>query len=130
MKFTLIVLGAPYSTQAPVSALKFAKAVLSTGHELVRIFFYEDAVHSASLFSCPPQDEINIRLEWEQFKTENNVDLVVCIAAALKRGLLDEREAQRFEIEKPGNLSPAFELSGLGQLVEAAELSDRIITFN
>ena len=49
-------------------------------------------------------------------------------AAAVRRGVLDANEAQRYE--KPGhNLHEGFELSGLGQLTEAAIVSDRMITF-
>jgi tRNA 2-thiouridine synthesizing protein D len=130
MKYCIIVLGAPYSTQAPVSALKFSKALIKKGHELTRVFFYEDAVHTASRYSCPPNDELNIRAEWEQFKAEHNTDLVVCIAAALKRGIADDGEAQRYDIAEQGNISSSFELSGLGQLVEACAIADKTLTFS
>jgi tRNA 2-thiouridine synthesizing protein D len=130
MKYCIVVLGAPYSTQAPVSALQFTKALIKKGHKITRVFFYEDAVHTASRFSCPPNDEINIRIEWEQFKTEHHIDLVVCIAAALKRGVADDEEAQRYDIAEQGNISSSFELSGLGQLVEACANADKILTFS
>ena len=54
--------------------------------------------------------------------------MVVCIAAALKRGILNQEEAERYE--KPAhNLRDGFAISGLGQLVDAALMSDRLITF-
>ena len=39
MKFALAVYGAPCSSQAPQTALHFARAVLQQGHEIVRLFF-------------------------------------------------------------------------------------------
>ena len=64
----------------------------------------------------------------QNLEKKYNVDLVVCIAAALKRGLLNEQEALRYE--KPAfNLAKGFEISGLGQLVDAAVISDRLVTF-
>ncbi len=130
MKYSLLVLGSPQSSLAPFSALKFAKAAITKGHKVSRVFFYEDGVHIANRFSTPPRDEINIRSEWEAFRKAHDTDLVVCIAAAVKRGVLDDREAKRYEIAEQGNISESFELSGLGQLVEATETSDRLITFS
>jgi tRNA 2-thiouridine synthesizing protein D len=45
------------------------------------------------------------------------VDLVVCVAAALRRGIVDE------------NLAKGFRISGLGQLVESAIQADRLVVF-
>ena len=128
MIFSLAIYAAPYSLQASDSAYRFALALLNNGYKLYRVFFYHDAVHNASTLVSPAQDEINLPQNWQKLSKEHNVDLVVCIAAALKRGLLDEREADRYE--KPTfNLSSNFALGGLGQLVDAAITSDRLITF-
>jgi Uncharacterized conserved protein involved in intracellular sulfur reduction len=53
---------------------------------------------------------------------------VVCIAAALRRGVLDDAEASRYQ--RPAvNLPKPWELSGLGQLHEAAQTADRLVCF-
>ena len=53
---------------------------------------------------------------------------MVCIAAALRRGVVDQTEADRYQL--PGsNLRDGYELSGLGQLVDAALTADRVVTF-
>jgi tRNA 2-thiouridine synthesizing protein D len=128
MIFSLAIYAAPYSSQASQSAYSFALALVESGHSLYRVFFYHDAVHSASSLSTPQQDEINFTKQWSALANTHNVDLVVCIAAALKRGLLNQQEAARYE--KPAfNLAEDFEISGLGQLVDAAVMSDRLITF-
>ena len=128
MKYTIAIYGAPCSSQAPDTAYHFAKALLERGHEIYRLFFYMDGVHNASSLSTPPQDETNIPQRWAELVREHNLDAVVCVAAALRRGLLDEAEANRHE--KPAsNVAEPFKISGLGQLVEAGIESDRLVTF-
>ncbi|KEI71883.1 sulfurtransferase complex subunit TusD [Endozoicomonas elysicola] len=128
MKFALAVYGAPANSQAPQSALHFARAVVAQGHEIVRLFFYQDGVNTATAIAQPPQDESNLPSEWQAFIQENQLDAVVCIAAALRRGVVDQAEAGRYNL--PGhNLRDCFELSGLGQLLDGALMADRFITF-
>lgn len=128
MIFSLAIYAAPYSSQASYSAYRFALALLEGGHSLYRVFFYHDAIHTASSLTTPQQDEINFTEQWQALAKTHNIDLVVCIAAALKRGLLNQHESARYE--KPTfNLADGFEISGLGQLVDAAVISDRLITF-
>ncbi|MCL4725662.1 MAG: DsrE family protein, partial [Rhodocyclaceae bacterium] len=54
---------------------------------------------------------------WAKLAEEHEIDLVVCVAAALRRGIKDE------------NLAPGFRISGLGQLIEAGIQADRMVTF-
>ncbi|WP_432473683.1 sulfurtransferase complex subunit TusD [Amphritea sp. HPY] len=128
MIFSIVITGAPYSSQSADTALRFATSALSQGHQIHRVFFYADAVHTASSLAAPPQDETNIPQNWSQLAQQHNLDLVVCIAAAVRRGIMDDNEARRYEKET-GNLAENFTLSGLGQLVEAGIVSDRVITF-
>ncbi|MBP5981308.1 MAG: sulfurtransferase complex subunit TusD [Halomonas sp.] len=128
MEYGLLVMGAPYTSQAPHSALRFAHAVIAQGHRLAGVFFYHEGVHNASSFMTPPQDELNLHGAWVELHHSHNVALDVCIAAALRRGLLSEAEAQRhgktsFNVEAP------FELTGLGQLLTLQKRCDRFITF-
>ncbi len=127
MKFA-IALFAPAHAPSSRRALRFAQAALDGGHEIVRLFFYQDGVHSASGNVVSPQDELDLPREWREFVQQHQLDAVVCIAAALRRGVLNAEDAQRYG--KPAaNLEAPWELSGLGQLHEAAQLADRLISF-
>ncbi|PYC21003.1 sulfurtransferase complex subunit TusD [Aquipseudomonas alcaligenes] len=127
MKFA-IALFAPGHAPSSRRALRFAQAALDGGHEIVRLFFYQDGVHSASGNVVSPQDELDLPSEWREFVQQHQLDAVVCIAAALRRGVLNEEEAQRYG--KPAaNLAAPWELSGLGQLHEAAQTADRLLCF-
>lgn len=128
MIYSIIVLGAPYASASATTAIKFTTSLLESGHSVFRVFFYHEGVHCANELSTPLQDELNLPEQWHTLKNQYNLDLVVCIAAGVKRGLLDSSEANRHE-KNCSNVDSAFELSGLGQLVEATEQSDRVITF-
>ena len=128
MQYTLAIYGAPYSTQACQTAFNFSCAALNRGHTIYRVFFYQDAVHTASSLAVPPQDEIHLYRQWQQLASHYDIDMVVCISAALRRGMLDKAESERYE-KGHSNLADGFSLSGLGQLVDGAIQSDRFITF-
>jgi tRNA 2-thiouridine synthesizing protein D len=127
MKFAIAVFSAAH---APSSrrALLFAQAALAGGHEIVRLFFYQDGVYNASASVVTPQDELDLPKQWHAFVSDHRLDGVVCIAAALRRGVLNEEEARRYQREAVAVGAP-WELSGLGQLHDAAQDADRLICF-
>lgn len=127
MKFAIVVFS-PAHAPSSRRALRFAQAALAGGHEIVRLFFYQDGVHSASANVVAPQDETDIAAQWRVFVSEQQLDAVACIAAALRRGVLDDEEANRYQ-RPAANLPAPWELSGLGQLHEAAQLADRLVCF-
>lgn len=128
MKFSIVIHGAPWNSASALSALRFAETTLATGHDIYRLFFYQDGVCNGALFSVPPQDETDIPARWQQLIEQNNIDAVVCAASALKRGILDEAEADRYD-KAAASLRPGFSVSGLGQLVDAIQQSDRVVNF-
>lgn len=128
MQYGLLVMGAPYSSVAPHSALRFAYGIIEAGHQLSGVFFYQDGVHNASMLMSPPQDELNMYLAWVGLNKDYGVKLDVCIAAALRRGVMSEAEALRHG-HPHFNLEAPFELTGLGQLLELQQQCDRFITF-
>ena len=128
MKYAILVNEGPYTHQASDSAYHFTEAVLRAGHKVVRVFFYHDGVHNGTRLSVPPQDDRNISERWSELAQQHEVDLVLCVAAAQRRGLLDEGEAKRAGKDS-NNMAPGFQISGLGQLIEAGIQADRLIVF-
>ncbi len=127
--FALVIHGAPYSSQAALSGFNFSKAVLSSGHSIYRLFFYQDGVYNASALVVPPQDELNLPAAWQQLINDNKLDAVVCVASALKRGIVDTNAADRYELPA-ANLLPGFTIGGLGQIIDATLVCDRILNFS
>jgi tRNA 2-thiouridine synthesizing protein D len=128
MKFGILLNEGPYQHQASDSAYKFIEAALEAGHEIFRVFFYHDGVNNSTRYTVPPQDDRNIQERWSALAEKHNIDLVVCIAAAQRRGILDENEAKR-QGKDGDNIAPGFRISGLGQLIEAGIQCDRLVTF-
>ena len=128
MKFGVVVNEGPYTHQASDSAYQFTKAALAKGHEIIRVFFYHDGVNNSTRLTVPPQDDRHIQNNWTALQKEHDLDLVVCIAAAQRRGILDENEAKR-QGKDANNIAEGFRISGLGQLIEAGIQADRLVTF-
>ena len=128
MKFGIVINEGPYTHQSSDSALQFVKAALDKGHEIFRVFFYHDGVNNGTSLGVPPQDDRNLTLEWSGLAEQHGLDLVVCVAAAQRRGVLDEDEMGRHG-KSANNLAPGFRISGLGQLIEAGIQADRLVTF-
>jgi len=117
MKLSLLVNEGPYTHQAADTAYQFAKAAIAKGHDVLRIFFYYDGVNNANKLCEPQRDDRNLMELFGGLAKDHNVDLVVCVAAGMRRGVKDEV------------LAEGFRISGLGQLIEAGIAAERLITF-
>jgi tRNA 2-thiouridine synthesizing protein D len=128
MKLTIQINEGPYQHQASDTAYHFTKAAIEKGHEIFRVFFYHDGVNNGTRLTTPPQDDRNVVKRWSELAQAHNLDMVLCVAAAQRRGLVDDGEAQR-NGKDATNIAPGFRISGLGQLIEGGVQSDRLIVF-
>ncbi len=128
MKFAIQVNEGPFTHQASDTAYQFTKAALENGHEIFRVFFYHDGVNNGTYFGVPPIDDRNVQQQWSELAEKHDLDLVVCVAAAQRRGIMDEDESKRHG-KGTSNIAPGFRISGLGQLIEAGIQADRLLVF-
>ena len=91
-------------------------------------FFFGDGVHNTSKLTVVAQDDTNWQQQWNKLIELQNLDSVVCVTSAIKRGIIDEAESARHELGAV-SLSSSSEISGLGQLIDATINSDRVINF-
>lgn len=117
MRISILIQSDPFSTANGELALRFAQSVVESEHELYRVFFYKEAVSMASRHARAQQDEIQFTELWTDLARKSKAELIVCIAAGQKRGLVQEVLAEEFEI------------AGLGQMIDAMIKSDRTVTF-
>ena len=122
MSTLLLITSAPSSIYA-WHALGFAQA-LKVKNETFHVFFYQDGVAVANNLQWSPDDQRNLTVEWQKL----SVRLPVCVSAALARGITDQENAQRHQIQAH-NLATGFELVGLGELADAVQSTDRLIQF-
>jgi tRNA 2-thiouridine synthesizing protein D len=128
MKFAIQINEGPFTHQASDTAYQFTKAALENGHEIFRVFFYHDGVNNGTMYGVPPQDDRNVQKLWSELAEKHELDLVVCVAAAQRRGIMDEDESKRHG-KGAANIAPGFRISGLGQLIEAGIQADRLLVF-
>ncbi len=63
-----------------------------------RAFFYREGVLNANQLTAPASDEFDLVRGWQSLHDEHGVALHICVAAALRRGVTDEREAQQLAL--------------------------------
>jgi tRNA 2-thiouridine synthesizing protein D len=115
MKIGIMVLEGPYQHQAADSAYHFVKAALARGHDITGVFLYTDGVNLANRFIKPP-GERNLAEMFDELG-QQGISVIACTACAKFRGMR-------------GNLAmDNVRLSGLGELAEILQSSDRFVTF-
>jgi tRNA 2-thiouridine synthesizing protein D len=128
VKFAVLINEGPYTHQASDTAYHFTKAALEKGHNVVRVFFYHDGVLNATDLATPPRDDRDVTKRWSALAQQYQLDLVACIAAAQKRGILDDDTVRRRGLDDD-HIAPRFRISGLGQWIEATIQADRVVVF-
>ncbi|RBP52674.1 sulfurtransferase complex subunit TusD [Arenicella xantha] len=124
----LLVTGAVFSTQAGFSALRFANAAIAAGHSITQVFFYQDGVTQGSALSVPLGDEFDASSAWGELADKQGIELVICVSAGERRGVLGDAQAHEFA-KAAHNLHSSFRVEGLGVLHDACLQADRTVTF-
>ncbi|MGL5291177.1 MAG: sulfurtransferase complex subunit TusD [Vibrionaceae bacterium] len=128
LRFVLLVTGSVYGAQSAYTAFRFATALLKKGHQLPQVFFYHDGVLNASALVSPASDEFDLVNAWQELAKNYHVELQTCVAAALRRGVVNKEEAQLQQLPA-FNMADFFAQSGLGSLAEALLSADRVVQF-
>lgn len=121
LKYTLQVNASPFQGEAADHAFGFASALIAKGHILHRVFFYRDGVYHALGRASLPPDGGSRLVRWSELADEHGVDLVVCSAAAHRRGVWNP--------EGGIELAQGFRVAGLALLVESILETDRYLVF-
>lgn len=125
MRYVLMVKQPVYGMQGAFLAYQFAVALLEQGHQITQIFFSQAGVTNGNAFIYPANDEFNLLNAWQKLAKLHQIPLHLCIAAAQRRGIVDNMTASQPE---QYNLSENFVLAGLGEFSKATLEADRIIT--
>ncbi len=128
MKYAIQISASPYASSVNETAYQFIKSALQMGHEVIRVFFYQEGAYHAFHYAMPPDDEVSMVARWSALAREYDIDLVVCISAAQRRGLLEQGEAYR-QGKQDNDLAEGFRIAGLGQWADALLQSDRYLEF-
>lgn len=126
MRYVLSVTQPVYGSEASFLAYQFAEELLRAGHSIAQVFFSQAGVSHGNAFVYPANDEFNLIKHWQQLAQQYQFPLYLCIAAAQRRGVVNEETAA---IEQQNNLAEKFVLAGLGEFSQAVLTADRVITF-
>lgn len=128
MKFAIAIYAPPSSQDQARAALEFAEAVVSQGHNIYRLFFFNDGVLNGVALESGTGTEPPLWQRWQRLVQAHNLDAVVCVTSAKKRGVVGQDATQ-----SPDSpclpVADGFTIGGLGQLIDAAVNADRMITF-
>lgn len=119
--FALIV-STPPTDNKTSTALKFAQTLVTQGHSITGVFFYQDGVINANHLVQTPSDELNLMSAWQEFNKESGTPLYLCITAAERRGLTDS-----LDNDLNPNVAENFTISGLGELVVLTSQADKVV---
>ncbi len=128
MKFAIQINSSPWRGESCDTAYQFIRAALRLRHEIVRVFFYYDGAYNGLRGMAPPEDEKHKVRRWSELAAERGIDLVICISAAQRRGLL-EGEVSAQAGKQDEELAEGFRIAGLGLWVDACLKSDRLLVF-
>jgi tRNA 2-thiouridine synthesizing protein D len=118
---TLLLLTSAPTSRLAWHACELARTMLNQQQDLL-VFFYQDAVQVANQLTWRPADEPVLAKKWSSL----NIDLPICVTAALARGITDEDNAKRHQLTHT-NLAQGFRMAGLGELADAMLKANRII---
>ncbi|QIW15200.1 tRNA 2-thiouridine(34) synthase TusD [Pasteurellaceae bacterium RH1A] len=125
MRYVLAIKSPVYGSQAAYLAYQFAQVLLEEGHEIRQVFFFQNGVSHANSLINPASDEFNLQTAWQNLAQTHRLSLHLCIAAAQRRGVVNQETAKNGE----DNLAQGFTLAGLGEFSQAVLEADRLITF-
>ena len=128
MQINILVTGGIHASQSAYTALQFCRAATAAKHVISQAFFYQDGVSNANQLSVPLSDEFDAVNEWVAFADENDVELVVCVSAGERRGIIGGEQAKEFNMPA-ANLHPRYLVAGLGVLHTAMLGTDRMVSF-
>lgn len=125
MDYVLAIKSPVYGSQGAFLAYQAAEALLAAKHNIRQVFFFQEGVSNANGLTNPASDEINLVEKWQKLAKAHRLSLHLCIAAAQRRGVVDEQTTAT----SYHNLADGFTLAGLGEFSQAVLKADRLLTF-
>lgn len=126
--YSLLITSAPSCTETSIAAQQFASALSGQGHVLSNVFFYSEGIHHTNCLAMPPSDEYQFYTNWCDIQQSTGCVLLVCITAAVKRGVVSSTEAGELSLPA-SNLHPPFIQAGLGEFFTALHQCQHLVQF-
>ena len=115
VKFLIVVNESPWGSGLALCALRFARSVIVRGEEVSAVFFREEGVYNAIAGTASDGATENLADAWGSFSDQHGIRLLLCSSSRQRR--LPETFA-----------ADHFKDSGLAEMLELMQESDRVIT--
>lgn len=112
----IIVNESPWQTALAACALRFARACESAGLQIVAVFFREDGVYTALAGTVADAGTPELSAAWRELAALSGARLLLCSASSQRR-------------LPAGSETPGFQQTGLADMLELMQQSDRVISF-
>lgn len=124
--FSILITSSPFSFANHIAAQRYVRE-LAKRERVEQIFFYSDATLVCNASQTPPQGQQGLLTEWLAIANEFGIPLKSCIANSVRRGILNQTEAERYN--KPATCHPGIQLVGLGDMAEAHADGHKVVQF-
>ena len=124
----VLIVNSAINSQGAYSAWQFANELIKQQHNINQIFFYQQGISNTNALMSPASDEVNVVSLWQAFSRDTKVPLISCVAASLRRGVVDQSLAKEQHLPNH-NLASGFRLGGLGEFVTASAMADILVQF-
>ncbi len=126
--YSILVTSSPVSSDSARQVAEFCRSLYQAKHSVQQIFFYQDGIYHANNLMMPPSDESNPHQIWKDLHQELQIPLIVCVTAAVRRGVISDTEAKSIGVSS-NNLTPPFVDTGLGEFFSQLHESDHLVQF-
>ncbi|AIF99058.1 sulfurtransferase complex subunit TusD [Alteromonas australica] len=126
--YSILITSSPYHGDCAQRALAFIDGLLANGDTLKHVFFYGDGVYHCNNMMLQSGNDFYVYGAWESLASTHNTQLLVCITAAVKRGIVSQQEAAENGISAV-NLTAPFVQAGLGEFFSELHQCERLVQF-
>jgi tRNA 2-thiouridine synthesizing protein D len=127
-EYSVLITTSPFHGDTAIRALAFIKAAIANGDSINNVFFYGDGVYHTNSLMLHTGDSHFAYGDWENLANTHSIQLLVCITAAVKRGIVSQQEADANGINF-SNLNAPFQQAGLGEFFTALHECDKLVQF-
>lgn len=122
MQTLAVVVTTPPYSPLTITAINFVETAITSGIDVVGIFFYQDGAMHANQKIQIASDEYQAINKWKELHSSYQLPLHICITAAEKRGIDCESSDNNI-------INDVFTVSGLGELIELTTKASKLVQF-
>lgn len=127
-RISVLITSSPEAMSACLEALDYCRSVLARGMTINQVFFYQAGVLHANGLVDASVTEVNFTKAWRELASDHNLPLLVCVGAASKRGIVDQKQAEQIGLAHYNVVAP-FKQVGLGEFFTVLHDSDKLVQF-